>query len=456
MQPDQNLSTWVIAWGAIAAFIVIRHWRRGRSVGLLLTYVLCFAALHWLVPLLQLLPWFEIPRGDLTHEGLYQSTYAIAGFAIGVELLNAMWGRRAGQPAAASDPFEASRTIDVYLVVGLVLYGLSLAGVQLQLLSALVSTGSTLVAAAVGLKAWQSWRARQYVRVALWLASTLLFPLATVMIQGFLGYGFVAALIVLSLIATIAPTRVVSVAVGMLMLYLGLSVYVTYMRDRTDIREVVWGGDAFERRLAQIDSTVRNAELFDPWDVQHLGRIDRRLNQDHLIGAAVVYLSDGNVEYANGQTVLDAVIALIPRALWPDKPIVGGSGDLVSTYTGIRFVYGTSVGVGQVMELHINFASPGVFFGFILLGMLVMLIDRQSARCLEAGNIPMFALWYVPGLSILQIGGALAEVTATAGASAAVVVAASVVARRYLAARPMAPRPAVAGTPFDNSPEVIS
>ena len=270
MQSDQNLAAWVIAWGAIAAVVIMRHWRRGRSVGLLLTYVLCFAALHWLVPLLQLLPWFPTPRGDLTAAGLYESTFAIAGFALGVELLHLIWSHRPVRSSAPSDPYEASKTIDVYLVVGLVLYGLSLAGVQLQLLTALVSTGSTLVAAAVGLKAWQAWKSGQYVRVAMWLASTLLFPLATVVIQGFLGYGFVAALIVLSLIATLAPTRPATVLGGALMLYLGLSVYVTYMRDRTDIRELVWGGEAVERRMAQIDSTLRSAELFDPWNVDHL------------------------------------------------------------------------------------------------------------------------------------------------------------------------------------------
>lgn len=455
MPSDQNVAAWVIAWGAIAAVVVLRHWRRGRSVGLLLTYVLCFAALHWLVPLLQLLPWFPTPRGDLTPAGLYQSTFAIAGFALGVELLHLIWSHLPVRSSAPSNPYEASKTIDVYLVVGLVLYGLSLAGVQLQLLTALVSTGSTLVAAAVGLKAWQAWKSGQYARVAMWLASTLLFPLATVVIQGFLGYGFVAALIVLSLIATLAPTRPATVLGGALMLYLGLSVYVTYMRDRTDIRELVWGGEAVERRMAQIDSTLRSAELFDPWNVDHLARIDRRLNQDHLIGAAVVYLGDGNVAYANGQTIIDAATALIPRALWPDKPVIGGSGDLVSTYTGIRFMYGTSVGVGQVMELHINFASAGVFFGFVVLGMLVALVDRQSVYHLDAGNIPAFALWYVPGLSILQIGGALAEVTATAGASAAVVVVASILAKRYIATRPQL-NPAVADRRFENRPEVVS
>jgi hypothetical protein len=197
------------------------------------------------------------------------------------------------------------------------------------------------------------------------------------------------------------------------------------MRDRTDIRDVVWGGQGFDARFEQLASTFRSAEWFNPWDIDHLYRVDRRLNQDQLIGSAVVFLREGSADYAKGSTLVDAVIALVPRALWPDKPIVGGSGDLVTTYTGIRFAYGTSVGVGQVMELHINFGTPGVVIGFAALGLLVALIDRRAARYLAAGDIRSFALWYMPGLSLLQLGGSLAEVTATAAASLVLILAIS-------------------------------
>jgi mannose/fructose/N-acetylgalactosamine-specific phosphotransferase system component IIC len=112
----------------------------------------------------------------------------------------------------------------------------------------------------------------------------------------------------------------------------------------------------------------------------------------------------------------------VPRALWPNKPVVGGSGDIVSQYTGIRFAYGTSVGVGQVLELHVNFGTAGVVLGFIVIGLLVTLVDRRASRYLAEGNISAFGLWYMPGLSLLQVGGSIAEVTATAAASAVLMV----------------------------------
>ena len=170
----------------------------------------------------------------------------------------------------------------------------------------------------------------------LWLALAALFPILTVVTQGFLGFGFVAVLIVVSFLASFQPLRWRTLIGCVVLVYGGLSIYVTYMRDRSDIRDVVWGGQAVEMRMAQLQSTFREAEGFDPRNVEHLERVEKRLNQNHLIGSAVVFLNEGNAQYAGGSTLVDAVIALVPRALWPNKPTVGGSGDIVSTFTGIR------------------------------------------------------------------------------------------------------------------------
>ena len=75
-------------------------------------------------------------------------------------------------------------------------------------------------------------------------------------------------------------------------------------------------------------------------------------------------------DFAYGGTV--PLWGFVPRALWPDKPAVGGGGSLVSEYTGIPFGEGTSVGAGQVLELYVNFGIPGVLAGFTGLGFLLM------------------------------------------------------------------------------------
>ena len=119
--------------------------------------------------------------------------------------------------------------------------------------------------------------------------------------------------------------------------YLGLSLFVTYMRDRDKIRDVVWGGQSYESRIDQLKSTFSQAEFFSINNDEHLKQIDDRLNQNALVGASVRYLESGSQEFARGETLWEAIIALIPRVFWPDKPVGGGSGDLASEYTGYYF-----------------------------------------------------------------------------------------------------------------------
>jgi hypothetical protein len=113
-------------------------------------------------------------------------------------------------------------------------------------------------------------------------------------------------------------------------------VFVSYMRDRDEIRATVWGGSpspiasiAFRRPSRPLNGSILPI-------AEHLQRIDGRLNQNFLVGAAVNQLSQTQA-YARGDTLWDALLALIPRAIWPEKPITAGSGNLVSRYTGIDF-----------------------------------------------------------------------------------------------------------------------
>jgi hypothetical protein len=143
------------------------------------------------------------------------------------------------------------------------------------------------------------------------------------------------------------------------------------------------------------------------------------LNQNILIGHAVRYLSGGRTEYARGETLLDAFVALIPRAVWPDKPLYAGSGNLVTHFTGIPFARSTSVGIGHVMELYVNFSIPGVLLGYVLLGALLGFFDTRCAGHLLAGNWKRFTLLFVIGQCFLEASGNFAEATASAAGSAA-------------------------------------
>lgn len=434
MLDDLNLQSWLIAWLVTALFVLVRHFRTNTSAGLLMTYVLSFGTLHALAPALALLPWYDFPGIELTALGLRQSVIAMVAIAIGAEIAAAMKRHEDpdGRAVETTRHRLSGQLVTVYLITAAVLYGVvtPLAG-RLPTVGAIASTGSTLLAVAVGLKAWNARLDSRPARAALWMSATVAFPVITVLSQGFLGYGFAAALIVFSLLASFGRPGLKTVIATVLLAYAGLSVYVTYMRDRGDIRSVVWGGATFEDRWDQLSTTIGTTEWFDLHDQTHLDRVRRRLDQDFLVGAAIVYLEDGNVDFAYGSTIVAAALAAIPRAVWPDKPVVAGSGDIVSSYTGLRFAEGTSVGVGQVLELYINFGTGGVVVGFLVIGLLVGYVDRTAAVLLARGDVYRFLLWYLPGLSLLQIGGAFSEVVATAGASFVLVMVVNYVASHF-------------------------
>jgi len=198
--------------------------------------------------------------------------------------------------------------------------------------------------------------------------------------------------------------------------FLALSVYVTYMRDRPIIRAAVWGQESYGVRMNQMAATFSDFEFLNLGNVDHLMRIDDRLNQTALVGAAVEYLRLRPEEFASGETIGQALLSPIPRALWPDKPMAAGSGDLVSRFTGMKFAEGTSVGIGHVMEWYVNFGTLGVVLGSILFGAILTVIDAYSVAHLRAGNFSTFALCYLPALSLLQVGGSLVEAVSGAGA----------------------------------------
>jgi hypothetical protein len=133
----------------------------------------------------------------------------------------------------------------------------------------------------------------------------------------------------------------------------------------------------------------------------------------------------------------------VPRALWPDKPDVAGSGTLVSEYTGLTFAEGTSVGVGHVLEAYINFGPLGVLVVFVVIGGILVWVERAAASCLNRGDGLRFALWYAPGLSLLNVGGSLSEFVATA--AAAFLVAGGVTAIALLVRAEEPARPPAAG-----------
>ena len=247
--------------------------------------------------------------------------------------------------------------------------------------TAIVGGGSNMLVVGLGLSCWRAWSQGRPVAFLGSLVPVGWLPFVTVARQGYLSNGIGALLAVLSFVKTFRMwPRWSFLAAGFLFGYVGLSFFGGYMRDRSEIREAVWGGDSLAERLDKLYLTV----------------------SDFLLP---------------GGTLWQAVTALVPRAIWPSKPVVAGSGDLVSRYTGLSFDEDTSVGVGQVMEFYINFGTIGVVLGFLGLGGFIAVVDSMARRRLVAGDWQGFALWYMPGLCLLQAGGSLVDMVGSGGAA---------------------------------------
>ncbi len=253
---DETLRSGSSSGSSRPLLILARHWR-GAGAGLVFTYVLTLAVMHWLAPLIYLLPWYDNLRFDLTAEGLRQSTFAILGFAAGGEVTLAIsataspgahYDARAtpvDRAARESLPVHRRRALRRRLPAGrpaaerdrdrLDRIDACRRRHRPQVLERVDQTHAPRVL-------WA------------WLAATMTLPLVTVLGQGFLGYGFAAMLTVSSRSSPAFSDRAGRWSSSATVLgYLGLSVYVTYMRDRRDIREVVWSGASVQERAGPAD-----------------------------------------------------------------------------------------------------------------------------------------------------------------------------------------------------------
>lgn len=410
-----DLLPWALAWLAFAAVAVIAQMGGNRpSGGILLLWVLHLFIIYGFPGLLFALPGDWSPPEAFVQGGLELATVAMAALAAGVLTSLAMIGSR-GTGSGPGTPSAALGRGFVLWGVGAntILYTLG----QVPTLTAVVSAGAMFFPVGVAMRI-ESGRRLGKVSVLGWVGLLALAPLATAAAFGFMGAGAVMALAVGCVLAGLSRERRWVLLIGPIVGYVAISLFVTYQRDRTEIRAVVWGGGRAEERVERVWTTIKDFEFFDPSSSGHRQRVDERLNQLSITGLGRENLDLGLAEFARGKTLTDALVALIPRALWPEKPVGAGSGDIVATYTGMKFAEGTSVGVTQVFEAYVNFGKAGVVGIFFTLGFLVSLADRRAGEAMCASDGKQVALWALPSFAVAGAGGSFVETFAAAAGGA--------------------------------------
>lgn len=421
------MPTLVLIWITVGIGLVLLS--RRSSAGMPLAYFLGLSLIHTPGAILHLDSEESSEIAACTQVGFGLTVIGVVAFLVGVTIARyAAFVRRPGRLSSVV-PLQDLTRQQVAALDRLALLYLGIGGVAsfvlmplvagVATITAIISSFGSLIMVGASLRLLVARENRNWAKF--WSTIVLLpvLPLVTLIQGGLISFGSYWALAILSFLFAQSRRRIGYFLLAPVVCFIGLSVFVNYMASRNDIRRLVWYEQAsLGDRIQRIEGVFQNFELIDFANVNHRYAIESRLNQNWIVGAAAVRLESGQVEFASGAMLGDIIMGLIPRAIWPDKPAVGGGGTLVQNFTGIKFVEGTSVGAGQVLEFYVNFGTLGVIGGFLLYGWLVGWMDLRIIEYLHLGNQRHFLFWFLICLALLQPGGNLLEIAVSAASSA--------------------------------------
>ncbi|MDB5440505.1 MAG: hypothetical protein JWM33_2932 [Caulobacteraceae bacterium] len=362
--------------------------------------------------------------------GLGLTTIGIGAFVAGVAIshivLPSLGGRKAHRqhiPAGQdlwSNPLIRTDNGPLFwyfcLVAGwMVTFGLA-ALVHVPSLGALIDKGGAIWMIGVMMGMAYSIHRSRVINAAIWASALMVYPAVGLVLGGFLSFGSATVIIVGAALAVLSRGYWRTLATICVVAVVGINLFVNYFEARTELRNVLWSGASLEQRVDAIVTAASHSHIFSSTRPEDLSALDLRLNQNYFVGVSAERLKTGYVGYLHGKSIMDGFIAVIPRALWPDKPVYGGSSDLVRNMTGLDLAINTSWGVGQVMEFYINFSLPGLIIGFLIFGMVLGWLDRKAAQALRTDVGGKVFFYFLPAAAMVQPISSLVEVIGGAAA----------------------------------------
>ena len=116
-----------------------------------------------------------------------------------------------------------------------------------------------------------------------------------------------------------------------------------------------------------------------------------RINQGWIISRIMTVVPDHR-SFAGGSTVVTALKAsVLPRFLYPDKPVAGGKANY-EKYTGFILQSSTSMGISLLGEAYINFGLQGAWLFMFVFGLVSSFIIKRFF--LLALKYPTIWLWF--------------------------------------------------------------
>jgi hypothetical protein len=425
----ESLQTLLYIWAGLGFILLLATWYSKRpGVGLPLCYVFSTSLIHVPGAIAHAMPDYQ-PRAQVlidnqyslkaTQLGFEVTTIGLLGFVLAWFFATPCIGTKVRLHALRIMPVINSKLPGTLLVMSLLFFFVLFPVMKMiPSMGSIGSSGVSLSMVAVCAACWHAWTSGDRVRFYWWLiGSSIAFPFTTLIFMGFMSFGTASAITVWMFVMSFYRPRWMAVVVLFLFMYGGMSLYINYMRERSSIRESVWGEQKLSSRFDQMTKIITNFELLDVTNNYHLEALDGRLNQNHLLGMSVAYIGRGRVDFSQGYTLWVAATAWIPRVLWPNKPSMAGSSGMVAHFTGMTFAQGTSVGIGHIMELYINYGRWCVFIGLFVIGFLLRWFDLRAGQYLVAGDYWSFGRWMLPATALLNIGSNIATSVASMAAA---------------------------------------
>jgi len=243
----------------------------------------------------------------------------------------------------------------------------------------------------------------------LWLAALAVYPLRVLIRAGFLSFGSTSVFVVMSALLVLLKSRARAYLGLVLFSLVCFLAFLSYFQHRDEIREAAWGGASLKQRIARCATIITDFGWFHSNNINQLKALDERLNQNRFAGMAAQRIEAGQVGFLHGRSIWEGLEALVPRAVWPGKPILVGGSGLVREMAGFQVNENTSYGAGQVMEFYVNYGVPSLIVGFLLFGLAFGWIDSKTAAALQRGEFGQAIMWFLPGVAIIAPLASIAE-----------------------------------------------
>jgi hypothetical protein len=394
--PQEALWRMIPVWLGICLFFWWLQARRSYGgAGFIFAYLGLFSLLHLTGAIMHAVPMYELPNAVVSVLGFRESLYGLAAFCGGalIPVLRRVTLEKTGGsfPVLELD----SKSLRWLFIYG---FGFMLAdrvAGDLPSVGAAIRAGKSLVLVGILLGALQSLQRGHKGRFLLWLGSLFLYPFFGLLGEGFLSYATITLAIAFSFLFVFYRPRWHVMVLGPVFIYTVMSFFVGYMREREGIREDIFMETGWETRMEKARAIFTEFEWLDLNKESHREPIDNRLNQNLFIGKTVVRMTSGELAPLSGYTVQQGLWSMVPRILWPGKPMTAGSRGIMSYLIGEQLSETTSFGLGQVLEYYANFKRIGMVLFMFAFGWALAELDLRCGLALRRGDWKQFTQYFL-------------------------------------------------------------